>query len=76
MRGAKMNFIQFAALIIVVVFLPEPAHAYLDGGSASMLLQMILAGLVGAAMTIKMYWQKICRFARELFSSGKNKNDM
>jgi len=65
----------FAIVIVVLVFFAHPAYAYLDAGSASMIIQMILAGIVGAAVTIKFYWQKICKFTRELFSSGNNKND-
>ena len=32
---------------------------YLDPGSGSMVLQVILGGLAGAALVIKMYWHKL-----------------
>jgi hypothetical protein len=70
-----MNARIFVIMMVVSVFLARPAYAYIDAGSASMILQMILAGIVGAAMTIKMYWQKIRQFIREIFSSNKNKGE-
>jgi hypothetical protein len=35
------------------------AQAYLDPGSGSFLIQIVIAGLVGAAFIIKTYWKKI-----------------
>ncbi len=34
-------------------------QAYLDPGSGSFLLQLLLAGLVGAGFIIRVYWKKI-----------------
>jgi hypothetical protein len=34
-------------------------HAYLDPGSGSFLIQLLIAGIVGAGFLIKMYWKKI-----------------
>ena len=33
--------------------------AYLDPGSGSMLLQILLGGIAGVAVAGKMYWQRI-----------------
>jgi hypothetical protein len=47
-------------------------HAYLDPGSGSFLIQLIIAGLVGAGFLIKTYWKKI----KGLFNrSSLNKED-
>lgn len=35
------------------------AHAYLDPGSGSLILQMLLAGLLGAGVVIRVFWKKI-----------------
>jgi len=34
-------------------------QAYLDPGSGSFLIQLLLAGIVGAGFIIKVYWKKI-----------------
>ena len=42
---------------------PE-AHAYLDPGAGSMLLQVLLGGLAGVGVLAKLYWRRI----RDLFA--------
>jgi hypothetical protein len=47
-------------------------QAYLDPGSGSFLIQLLIAGLVGAGFLVKVYWRKI----KGLFSrSGAKKED-
>lgn len=43
---------------------PPNLLAYLDLGAGSMLLQMILAGILGLSFTIKTYWRRIFRVDR------------
>lgn len=38
--------------------------AYLDLGAGSMLLQMILAGILGAGFVIKTYWRRFLNLFR------------
>lgn len=46
-------------LIVVLAFYPfVPAWAYLDPGTGSMLLQMLLGGIAGGIVVIKLYWQR------------------
>jgi hypothetical protein len=46
-------------------------QAYLDPGSGSFLIQLLLAGLVGAGFLIKAYWKKI----KGLFNRSVAKKD-
>lgn len=48
-----------AAAGLLVVLTAAPAHAYLDPGSGSMLLQLILGGIAGFVVLVKLYWQKL-----------------
>ena len=38
--------------------------AYLDPGSGSMILQMIVGGVAAAGVALKLYWHKVLRFLR------------
>ncbi|RXK56205.1 hypothetical protein ESB00_10125 [Oleiharenicola lentus] len=38
--------------------------AYLDPGAGSIVLQMILAGILGLSYTLKTYWRRIVAFVR------------
>jgi hypothetical protein len=37
----------------------ESAHAYLDPGTGSMILQLLLGGIAGAMVVGRLYWQRI-----------------
>jgi len=59
-------------LIHAGLFIPPlRPQAYLDPGSGSFLLQLLIAGLVGAGFLIKGYWGKITAF----FRRDKSKKD-
>jgi len=40
------------------VFISD-AYAYLDPGTGSVIIQVIIAALVGVTITIKLYWEKL-----------------
>ena len=45
--------------VIVITLSVEPAYAYLDPGTGSMLLQVILGGVAAVAVALKLFWYKI-----------------
>ena len=47
---------------IVVGAGSAPAHAYLDPGTGSMILQVLLGGIAGAAVAGRFYWRKVLDF--------------
>lgn len=49
------------ALFALIVIVPD-AHAYLDPGSGSAILQGILGALAAIALTLKLYWHRLLRF--------------
>lgn len=51
-----------ACALLVQVLMTAQAHAYIDPGSGSFFVQMLLAGLLGAGMAIKAYWGRIKAF--------------
>jgi hypothetical protein len=52
--------------VILLIFATR-AEAYLDPGTGSMLLQVILGGVAAVGFDIKLYWQKL----RVAFGMGK-----
>lgn len=50
---------------------------YLDPGSGSYILQILLAALLGSAFAIKMYWKKLVSFFRKPrpADGGENETD-
>jgi hypothetical protein len=54
-------------LFLCVVFGYEtPVHAYIDPGSGSMMLQLLLGGVAGFVVIAKLYWRRLT----DRFKSG------
>jgi hypothetical protein len=48
----------------VFLFLSVPAYAYLDPGSGSMILQVLLGGLAAIGVAVKIFGHRILEFFR------------
>lgn len=48
-----------AAALLVVAGWPTAAHAYVDPGTGSFVIQGIIAAVVGAGFALKMFWRRI-----------------
>ena len=59
--------------LLVIYLLCNPAHAYLDPGTGSIILQAIIAFFAGAAAFISIYWKKLKNFITNLFPKRKKK---
>jgi len=54
-----MNIRRFLIVTLLLLLATEPVFAYLDPGTGSMLLQVILGGVAAVAVAIKLFWYKI-----------------
>jgi hypothetical protein len=52
------------------LFVPD-AFAYIDPGTGSLVIQIIVGALVGVGITVKIYWYKL----KEKFIRSSKKND-
>jgi hypothetical protein len=57
-------------LLLGVVLYAGQAAAYVDPGTGGMLLQLLLGGVAGLAMVMKLYWEKISFTARRLMGKA------
>lgn len=63
--------ILFSLKICFLFLAIKPAHAYLDAGTGTMILNALVAGIVGAGVTAKIYWEKIRLWFRKLSKTKK-----
>jgi hypothetical protein len=49
--------------------------SYLDPGSGSFILQILIATLVGGLFVVRMYWKRITGFFRNLFNKGRSDSE-
>lgn len=59
-------------LLLVGLYLPGLAHAYIDPGSGSFIIQMFVASMIGAMLSIKMYYNAIKTKLRSIFGKDKS----
>jgi hypothetical protein len=63
----------FSLLFLLTIF-DFDAHAYIDPGSGSVLLQLILGGIAGIGVVVKLYWGRLKERYRS-FRGGSGKPD-
>ena len=56
----------FCWLTLVSILAPGRAHAYVDPATGSILLQVLVAGVLGAAFTARQWWGRVVTAARQL----------
>jgi hypothetical protein len=61
-----------AWLAVNLVGFSAAAHAYLDPGTGSILVQSLLAGIAGAAAVISLYWQRLKAFFVNMRKSSRD----
>ena len=72
-RSSSISLSIFVVLSILCV--PSKAYAYIDPGTGSMILQSLIAGLMGVLFTIKIYWTRIKNFLFRLKIDQKKNPD-
>jgi hypothetical protein len=58
----RVTLILVTAVLLGSLAVSAPAYAYLDPGTGSMLLQLLLGGVAGALVVGKLYWARIMSF--------------
>ena len=61
------KFFVFSLMLLAVSSFHKEAHAYLDPGTGSMLLQLLLGGVAGVLVIGKLYWQRV----KDVFSGSR-----
>jgi hypothetical protein len=60
-----------AAVLFLLLFLfPARAEAYVDPGTGSYVLQLLIAGFLGALFALKVFWHKMIGFFKGLLRRG------
>ncbi len=58
----------FVVLAVFYLVLTREVYAYLDPGTGSYILQLVIAGILGGLFAVKMFWVKIKSFFVKIFS--------
>lgn len=73
-----MRVVVLLIWVAVFLFVSEaagPVEAYLDPGSGSMALQLILGGIVAGLTAVRLYWARLTAFFRGPIASDDVSHD-
>ena len=68
MRYSKIALSISIMVGVLLLISARDAFAYVDPGTGSYVLQVIMAGLLAAAFALKSYWKNITAFLSRLLS--------
>lgn len=68
-------FLIVLSLLAPLVFI-APAHAYLDAGTGSMILQLLIAGVAGGLVMIKVYWHRLKQLVARVRGSQDDEGEV
>jgi hypothetical protein len=46
-------------VVLLLLSLSGPAHAYIDPSAGSVLLQLLLGGIAGVLVALRLYWNRL-----------------
>ncbi len=69
-----MKTIQFMFILMFTLTFAHNAYAYLDPGSGSYMLQILLGTLVAGFFAIKQYWHRLKYFFKERFRKKEDQH--
>ena len=62
-----------SGVLLSVFLLPltsQDVHAYIDPGTGSLIIQVLIASFVGGLFLLKVFWGKVKAFFKNLFSKA------
>lgn len=72
-RRCLSNAVVLAVPLLFVC--AQHVHAYIDPGSGSYVLQLIVAGLLGAGVAVRIYWKRIKASILRVFLRSQGEMD-
>ena len=68
----QILFISALCVVVSLLVFVNQAHAYIDPGTGSMIIQAVLAVVATAAVSICMFWARVKLFLARLFGRKKD----
>lgn len=75
MLSRRLRIFDIFVLILVALGLSKEAHAYVDPGTGSYLLQILVAGFLGLLYALRLYWARLKSFLTSRILRSSKKDD-
>ena len=70
LRGISRVALCIVALLLFWTVAAPNAHAYIDPGSSSFIIQILIGAAAGAGLAIATFWRRIRAFFAKVFGRG------
>ena len=71
MKYFKKFLMVISLIVLFYLIFPNRLYAYLDAGTGSYIIQIVIAALAGGLVAMKFYWRRIIAFFRNSRAKGK-----
>jgi membrane associated rhomboid family serine protease len=71
----SMTVALFVAIFLFVSHIQGDLHAYLDPGTGSLAIQLLLGGIVAGLATARLYWQRMKTFFLRRRAAGDGSSE-
>ena len=75
MKRSKITIQIILAVIFLCIITVQRTYAYLNPGTGSMVIQILVASFIGAIYMIKIFWKRVKSFIQRLLGKGLAGND-
>ena len=58
--------------LTLLLALPSTAHAYLDPGTGSYVVQLLIGTVLGGLFAVGMFWRRVVAYIKRLFKRGSS----
>ncbi|MFT5728430.1 MAG: hypothetical protein ACI8PB_002584 [Desulforhopalus sp.] len=62
----------FLTVTVFILLIPQDSYAYIDPGTGSYVLQILIASVLGGLFVLKASYRKIINFFKSLFTDNKS----
>jgi hypothetical protein len=62
----RLGLLVCLALLVSPILL-RPAYGYLDPGTGSYIIQLLIGGLLGGLFAVGLFWKRVIAFVKRLF---------
>ena len=73
-RLALHTFVPALVALSLIILFDRPAYAYIDAGTGSYVLQVVIASILAGAFVIKSMWSNIVKVFKRGGKSGDDDN--
>jgi len=67
-----MQKLHVIAIIAILLFIPINSYGYLDAGTGSYFIQILIAFVAAGLFSLKIFWKKIWTFIKSIGKSSGN----